>query len=608
VANVASSTSILGGVIGKCEGKIENCSILSSPELSAYSSKSQSSDITNCKIYLGGVIGYLAQNGIENCPIVKATARLRACDFTDMFGGISIAGLVDVAKESNGSSAVHPAGGIIGCMAGASYVSGSSFEVGGSVGSLGYKGSSDKGTISGGFIGLLESDFTGNVKKNYFKMAASLSVTFLNSMDISSADDWAETFGFNNWLEDHSWAKSLAEAAGYTIRHICTYAGEWIGRSFVSGGSSNMTDNVIFINGYNDMIEGGTNLNNGDYDVSVGLICGDEQSALSGCIGANNWLVRKLSECDTGRLMGNEFKYGNFNHINVFGDGIISTYFSGNTLKARAVPGMSPFYGWTSNPSASAKDIRFEVGEYNLSSSSGQVLYAMFIDQSVGSSGELTQLANDINLIKSYAWENLFKPADPENPDYKTHFTGSSKITLDWLNVSLTSDILVRQGTPVIEDFYGTFDGNGHTITYAAGSSITHKYEKYASEDGTYEEFATGLFGTIMNGATVKNVNIVFGGSITENKGLVFDTVEGAGDQLSALKETKDGTPESVESRRTAYDAFAFPSSLDLDQCYVYFLAGDDYNISRDYNRLHRDRTLYLQDNHQEPLRGYSRG
>lgn len=79
-------------------------------------------------------------------------------------------------------------------------------------------------------------------------------------------------------------------------------------------------------------------------------------------------------------------------------------------------------------------------------------------------------------------------------------------------NYQLTADITVT--APYAEDFSGTFDGDGHTVTLNITSSSAKSY--------------TGLFGTLAGGAVVKNV--ITAGSISgkvNNVGGIAGTADG---------------------------------------------------------------------------------
>ncbi|MCR4725861.1 MAG: hypothetical protein K5753_01415 [Clostridia bacterium] len=160
------------------------------------------------------------------------------------------------------------------------------------------------------------------------------------------------------------------------------------------------------------------------------------------------------------------------------------------------------------------------------------------------------------------------------------------------METKLGSDILVKEGTPVIEVLNGKFDGQGHTITYAAGAKISHSY----METGTngkdfsdyydekpkdrktpyYEHYYTGLFG--INNGVISNVKIDFGGSIVDERGVIYE-------ETSGVKEWDD----DVASKTFTYQEFfdnqeatkLAPSSLEADKAYAYYFTGTGYDASR---------------------------
>lgn len=75
-------------------------------------------------------------------------------------------------------------------------------------------------------------------------------------------------------------------------------------------------------------------------------------------------------------------------------------------------------------------------------------------------------------------------------------------------NLNADIDLTAEQWTPigdsVANSFTGTFNGNGHTITY----NITKETPEHTDVNNVAEEVFTGLFGAI-SGASIKDLNIV---------------------------------------------------------------------------------------------------
>lgn len=82
-------------------------------------------------------------------------------------------------------------------------------------------------------------------------------------------------------------------------------------------------------------------------------------------------------------------------------------------------------------------------------------------------------------------------------------------------NYQLTADITVT--APYAEDFSGTFDGNGHTVTLNITSSSAKSY--------------TGLFGTLAGGAVVKNVKV--NGTVSGTEGVAGIAAQANGATIS---------------------------------------------------------------------------
>ena len=580
------SVSNVGGVIGVNKGEIKNSALISASDVMVYNAASGTTDYTRCNLYAGGVIGVLEAKGFDGCSVLSK-ARVMCCDYTRISES-----MMDVLKDFlsdigdtisgwfggggggeddeddlpyNPVRYVHPAGSIVAYARGSSYAKNCHFEVWGSANSFSYEGGSNEGTISGGFIGLMDEGYGGTISNNYFKLGCYVSPVYIQLIDMSS---WSSTLAglLNDLLDD---------------RTVNTYGGTWVGKAY-SDGAYKIKNNVIYVEGDNSIIETAAE-GNDDSEEHAGLLCG--KGLRNNTENTNNWFIRKLAQCDTGCLIdGTYTDKAEFNFVNVFGDGVVvATPNADGSIKMKAAPGKSPFYGWTKNPNADAPTFSTSKERTFSGDSRNEVLYLFFIDTEIKSSGELTQFALDVNLIKAYVWAHL---SEVSNNDGKVHFA-NMKITLKWLTAELKADILVERGTPVIEEFYGKFYGNGHKISFASGSHIMHEFKKDSEDEEKeyYSEYTTGLFGIIKSGAVVQDLSIVYGGAISEENGLTFDVTEAARDQMSKLKKTPKDDTNTVESRTVAYNAFpGIPSSLDVDTSYLYLLTGDGYSASNEWN------------------------
>lgn len=585
-----------------CFYKYESKSnVICSTSVETYSDREGASNtaIMN-NLYAGGVVGYMYSGSITNTTI-KYTGTTQVADQIGLYAEEGLVGdalgmikqipfvgdSLDTNTNYNDDEFVHPAGGIVGLLGDTGKLNNNQITLDGSVLSYGFAGSGDEASIAGGVIGLMESSCTSNasISGNYIKIGCSLTAFWVESFSIVNE--------IKNWI---------------SARTTNIYIGAFVGKCLKGEHTAlTMNNNFLYIDKDNGIIEDGADYDSSAYNCKTGLVSGNTD--FISFVGTNNWLARKLSECSTGRMAGNETNAGGFKHLCVFGDGDVEGKVENGTITVVAKPSHSPFRGYCSDMTiASPNWIRGEGNQItktvnlNTQATSG-LLFAVFIDEEIKSSGELTQLANDINLIKKPVWAKLNDPVDGEN-----RFTCSvnNGVTLSWLKVKVAEDILVSKGTPVIEDFYGSIDGSDvdeegnpivHSISFAGGTQISHDYEQ---EDRTV--MATGLFGTIKPGAKVSDLKVIFGGAINEVDGLEYKEYDGAGDALSAQEHVKvdrdnDGNyldqNESgitrVKTRTKNKNSFNFESIISTlqegrDKCHAYFLTGNGYNADADYN------------------------
>ncbi len=615
-------TSNVGGVIGYNEGIIYNCGINCSLSIESYSDKETgSSSCNNNIIHSGGVIGKMYEGRIDSCTI-KSSANVIAADNVDKWANDTASGITgwigdnlsdipviggaldDIAKafanvEYNDKQYVHPAGVVIGCLDGNGGIKNCDISVTGSALSYGMAGSSNVGSIAGGFIGLIDETSVGTyVQSNKITLSCAISAFVLPSLNLT--DQLVDYVG--------QWIKS---------RNVDVFIGAFAGRSKANSG--NIKNNFIFIDKDNGIIEDGATFDEGDdviYSCSTGLMCGNAE--ISTLLGVNNWLTRNLSECDTGRVAGNAVDCGKLNHLCIYGDGEIKvngTIVNDEEFTVTAKPVCSPFYGFTENlysdsPSFSAKGQKTK----SLSGAGQKVCFAVFIDTEIESSGELTQFAYDVNLTQNKVWKFL----GTSNTENRMYFNGAGRVSLTWLKAYLKKDILVQSGTPVIEEFYGKFYGEGHTISFASGSHLSHdvEQEKDDTEDKSdipdYNERNTGLFGVIKGSALVTDLTLLFGGNITDTSGLEYSSYrtddDDTDDLLAATKRNQYDTQGAthttaggVKSRTVAVtsslklsDILALADLTKFDQCYSFFLSGTGYDALRELNPGYIEVVPYL--------------
>ena len=597
--NAEAVTSYIGGVIG-CSvtgGTVGDCpEIISSTSLTAYTDRDTGSTAKHSIVYAGGIVGRMLGGSLTRSKI-KSTASVLAGDNTDKWEGTIgsvldpiIGGFVDTSTEYNDKEHIHPAGVVIGGMAGSSQVTQCEIIASGSAISYGTAGASNGGSIVGGFIGEFGTDATANTK------VQSNSVTLECSLSAFMVESFSVVDTVTSW---------------FSSRNKTVYIGAVVGKCNAT--SVTMTNNYFAIEKDNGIIEDGADFDSdAGYSCEVGLLCGND--TLANILGNNNWMSRKLSECDTGRVAGNSQQASSkLHHLIVFGDGEV--HIQGGTITAvaeltvEAKPICSPFYGWT-NQIGEGSPSWTKTKTKKLTNSLPTVLFAVFIDTEIESSGELTQLAKDINQIQQRVYKNLGNSTSVDkdgNP--LMYFAGAISPTLSWLNVTLEKDILVRDGTPVIEEFSGTFNGNGKTISFASGSKIMHDFEKEPDVKDEFSEeededkditdfstYSTGLFGRILAGGVVTNLKLLFGGAIDASDGLTYKGLKKAGDKLTDKErhETDEdtynkapadgGDANSVYNNNFAMASFSFPAYTAFDEVYFYGLTGDGYVAGRDYN------------------------
>ncbi len=560
-----------GGVIGQNNGSVVNCpKIVSSATLVTLTR--EDTDVEENPygqenmIFSGGIIG--EQFGLlSNCTI-ESGASVLAADHVSYYEPDDLSGWIGLNDYAyNDSEYVHPAGVVIGMLSGGGKVQGCTVKATGSAVAYSMSGGSYHGDVTAGFIAMFRDCSGAQVTGNFVTLSTHTTAFYIEDFDLGVS-----------WLLNYAFGKDT-----YKV-HV--YSGGFIGRT--SGGGMTIANNVCLIDGGNDLIEDGVSFDV-EYKARAGLFAADEDA--SGNIGTNNWLVRKLDQCNTDRVIANDMgTSSNLNHLNIFGDGSIIAVPSTSSTTAISItvkPGKSPFYGMTDDMSKSSPTFN-TARTISLSGSTKKVKYLVFIDDNITSGGELTQLANDINLIKSDVWSKL----GSTNDDHRAHFSGTSGVTLSWLNVKLGKDILVREGTPVIEEFRGTFDGQNKKIEFAAGSTISHDYEADGDngncfsdyygvpeddrEEPYYSLYYTGLFAS--NLGIIKDLKIDFGGTISDDRGVAFDLSDGASYIADDINDRTFTYTEFFDNQQATLLA---PSALEADKSYAYFFTGNGYNAAR---------------------------
>ncbi len=492
-ANSKGRTIFAGGIAGSFEGGRISDSVVAisgsivSTNLLAQSQDDKDIDATNCKQYVGGISGYASQNGattetvIENSTIaVSATLSTSDVVMTDFWD--SIAGFAE--PDSNDVSYVFPVGGI---FAGATQakITECNITISGSLSSMGGKSASKEGAIAGGIVGIT----AGNSPKIVF---AESTYTMSGSISVSNSSIQ------NHWFQTNDYVGIV-------------YQGGIIGKMPSQIDSKTTISNIVIYRN-SAMVKSSIDSDKcagGNY---YGMLCGYGDT-FSNWNGGNIWVVgningvRMLSTLSGSNVVENN-SYGLVHSLKVYGGGYVSARFETNGLIFYAYASTSPFYGWYNSRSNMESDNKYqnsgEIGTKNEvinaqtnqtvkrnffkpkgTYSQAQSISCLFLTTEIKTAGNMVQFANEMNA--GYGSESSYD--------------SSSTLNFPWVSVKLVNDITFTSGMPSIISFKGSFDGQGHTITFASSSTIVGRGK-------------VAMFKNIEDGASFVNTNIVFAGDI----------------------------------------------------------------------------------------------
>lgn len=496
-ANSKGSTIFVGGIAGSFEGGKISDSVVAisgsivSTNLLAQDQENKDIDATNCKQYVGGIAGYSSQNGtttetvIESSTIgISATLSVSDVVMTDFWD--SLIGFAE--PDSNDDSYIFPVGGI---FAGATQakLTDCSITVSGSLTSSGGKSASKEGAIAGGIIGIT----IGNSPKIVFTQST---YTMSGSLNVSNSSIK------NHWFETNDYQGIV-------------YQGGIIGKMPSKIDSNTSISNIVIYRN-SGMVKASIESNKcagGNY---YGMLCGYGDT-FNNWNGGNIWVVgnisgvRMLSTLSGSNVVANN-SYGYVHSIRVYGGGYVSASFETNGLIFYAYQSTSPFYGWYNSRSNMESDTKYqnpgEVGTKNVvinaqtnqtvtrnyfkpkgNYTGAQSISCLFLTTEIKTAGNMVQFANEMNA--GYSGE--------------TAYDNSSTLNFPWVSVKLVNDITFNSGISPIGCFKGTFDGQGHTITFASSSKIVGNGK-------------VAIFRNIEEGASFVNTNIVFAGDIYAGK------------------------------------------------------------------------------------------
>ncbi len=452
-SNQSGNTIYAGGFAGKFDGSIIGGSVSFGGNVDARTynnpddSKGDNNEVKNTMIYAGGIAGYVttAANMLNGCKVdISGTVSTLDSYSRNSFLGISF-------ESRIGDSYVYPAGGIIGA-AGSVGITGCTITLNATMTSQASEDASKYGAITGGVLGLLTGGGTFNFTKNDISFSGG------KLLPISFRDD------------------------GYSFR------GGLIGRVINDRIGGNFQHNIIrFTVGDAYYNTDNNNANNLKAEYR-GLFVGSGTVATSANDTStwnkgNNWLlgIDPSASITFANNSKENSSIGMLHRMYVYGGGEIkSSISSGGIITFTAFQKYSPLYGWFTNMSSRTVVSGTGVAgnpskSYTPQStqSSSQSVYAMFLTRNISQSGHLVQFANEMN----------------------------GGLNFSWVSVSLDADISVELGTPVINEFKGSFVGNGHSITYKTVSTV----------NGTE---TAGLFGTIASSAVVSDFTYLFAGTV----------------------------------------------------------------------------------------------
>ncbi len=496
-------TAYYGSLAGVLSGTIQNCTVSYSGTISAYGNangktvyaggiagqmkgatltdtivyiggavyarnmvKDDDSTSKNCKNYAGGLAGLMSDSGTS----AARPTTLSGCDvsmagsiYANDLGAVSGFGQTIYVTGQNGAGYYFVSGGLAG-EAGSAALSNNKIKLTGRVYSTGGTYSSVDGGAAGGLFGLTSSGATLSIQNNVFTLG----------MTVRCENQRAEGLGGG-------------KHPGNTV------LGGLIGRMLGSATASGLKGNAFYYQA-NLAVSASDNADGKDfYGYVVGV--GNNFGSFNG---GNNWFVyRGGADSDTGYVTdiptrqtsdssGNESNNtcGNLGRLLVYGGGEVEVSVNQvtNRLVFEAKQQYSPFYRWLTNMGGNvALTNASEVSGSTFSpSSTTGVLYAVFLTREIDDSGKYVQWTEEMR----------------------------SGLNFSWNTVSLTADVTVTKGVNLLDTYSGTFEGNGHTVTFGNGVVM---YGKDVNQD---EAVVVGLFGRLGSSGTVRNLNVTFAGTL----------------------------------------------------------------------------------------------
>lgn len=473
----------VGGIAGQYLGaQIINSNISISGNISAYNKlmlteEDEDIDARNVKLFAGGLAGHTENSGntvndlssVSSSSITVSanvsTNDVCSVDLGDELGSLMfdwISGFLDASSKCNTSEYIFPSGGLFGRAMNIT-LQGNTMTVNGTITARGHYLSSKDGAITGGIIGSVPDSGSLEINRNTISLSGMMKTTNFSK----------ETMNKRN------------------IQGV-VYQGGLIGK--VDGKINGAFHNCVFEKGtafYTVTATSGTD--QGAASEKHGYIAGAVGSTFDSFNSGNNWIKGSISGL---QFVGDNGKYGLIHDIKVYGGGWLGhSINSSGEIVFKANQQYAPFYGWftsdtnlaNNNPYTDSIETRKDI-VYNSGSNSEYIQYSYIpsVNKSANTSIICVFLTSEI-----YTSGNMVEFAYEMN----------SGLNFPWINVKMVNDITFTSGMPVINQFRGTFDGAGHSITFESGSSIVGRGN-------------VGIFGEIANGASFVNTDIVFAGTI----------------------------------------------------------------------------------------------
>ncbi len=498
-ANTTDATIYAGGITAWLDGvNISDCTIVSSGTVNTATYMDNGDSVSSsrkCKLYAGG----LAALCLNNATISNSKLTLGGSALTSDSA-------VEDDKSYNDDSYVLPAGGMF-ALGGSLNMSTCDIIISTRVNSSGSQYTAKNGVIAGGMFGLAGTYPTGTGTSDSALRVYSNVITLSSTISGVTSREHKDSSFFGLIGED---------AEGGSV-----YSGGIVGR-FTKALDHNSTfkDNAIL---YYATITESAKYDPTDGHSYYGYLSGNMPSVFQEWNDGNIWTVLTGDEETTNINVrqssnndGSESNScGDIGVLMVFGGGNVKAEIENGKLQFAANQQYSPFKDWYANltsPLPYTRSAAYRTGEVNSEQKTdvygnpytkyifrpqtgSKTVFAVFLTEEIKDAGSFVQWTEEMN-------SGLNKP---------------------WIVANVTDDITVVRGVNIVNDFYGKFYGNGHTITFqnsvemsAVANLTTAEMNTYfgtaEGDDTTLTAAVAGIFRVVQTGAVVTNFDLVFAG------------------------------------------------------------------------------------------------